>query len=760
MRNVRSSILLLLALFLMAGTVLAQDPGNRDTVRVAHVQTNAGQVVGVPVTLYNDENLGGYSLGIKWDSDDITMDSTSWIGTRMDWHLEMFDLRDNTARVVLEGAIDTQAKHPITPGDSLLFTMWFTVAAGAADQYVTLDSTFVPPAGDFILSIASGGSITPEFHKGEIKIGNPQPPPVIVLSKSSFSFSATAGGTNPVSQIQQITNGGGQTLIWSATKAASWLYLTPSGGTAPSTMSVAVGITGLMPGTYSDVVTISAAGATNSPQTFTVTLYLAVPPPTIQVAPTSFYFKAQQAAGNPAGQTFNITNIGMGTLNWTATETATWMTLSSYSGTAPSTVTINVDNAGLSVGVYRDSIMISDPTATNSPQWVYVTFEIFSEFPVILPEPISILAIGSATQDPYPHTLLIKNSGAGVLNWTLTKQKNWLTVAPTSGTATDGSPSEVTLNFNHLLVDYGTSRDTIVISSASAINSPVKVPVVFWKQEEPVMLTVSKHIFLFEDYECGSYPGPGPDSFIVNPGPGQSITWTSTHTADWLVVSPSSGTQNTKVRLTVSPEGLAPGEYMDFVVISSDYTFNQSVEVTVVFTVLETPEAKEMALTDDSLFYVYNYTQVKSFDQDVWVYADPGGCVDWQATADVSWLTPMPASGSTPQSVTIRSDAVGLSLGRHVGKVRFRADGIINSPKDLEVELWVYTFGDANGDGRINIRDVVYIIMYIFQDGPEPVPFFWVGDVNCSRTINLSDAIGIIDWMFHIGPPPCLWEGM
>ena len=83
MRNVRSSVLLLSVFFLMAGTVLAQDPGNRDTVRVAKVATNAGQTVGVPVTIYNDEGLGGYSLGFTWNSDDITVDPISYIGSRL-----------------------------------------------------------------------------------------------------------------------------------------------------------------------------------------------------------------------------------------------------------------------------------------------------------------------------------------------------------------------------------------------------------------------------------------------------------------------------------------------------------------------------------------------------------------------------------------------------------------------------------------------------------------------------------------------------
>jgi hypothetical protein len=757
MRIVRTYALLLSLVLLMTGTALAQDPGNRDTVRVAKVATNAGLKVGVPVTIYNDEKLGGYSLGLRWDSDAITFDSTSYIGTRINPLLEPFDLQNLPLRTVLFGMFDQSGHRPLLPGNGLIFTMWFTVAPGAPDQFVSFDSTFVPPAGNFIVSDTAGHTIIPEYIKGEIKIGNPQPPPVIVLTKSSFAFTGLVGGTNPLSQVQQILNGGGRTLNWTSTKHVPWLFLTPASGTAPSNMSVAVNITGMGAGIYTDTVIVSAVDATNSPQKFTVTLSLTVPPPTIKLNPGSFYFQAQQNGADPPSQTLAITNIGLGTLNWTATKDSAWLNLSSYSGTAPSNVTINVSNAGRPAGLYIDSIQVSDPTATNNPQFAVVTLEVFSEFPVILPSPTSMTAIGSETQNPFPHTLLIQNNGGGVMNWQVTKKKSWLTFDHNSGTATQAVPGVVIVNFNGASLDFGPAYDTIVITSSNAINSPKRVPVVFWKQEAPTTLRVSENNIEFTEYECGSLAGVGADSFVVNEGAGQAMTWTLTHNESWLTVSPTSGVKNTTVILSVSAEGLAPGNYSDIVVISSDLTINPSVSVYVMFTVLETPAVKEIAITEDSLFYIYNYTQVRSVDQDIVIYNIPGGCVDWTATSDAPWLIPTPSSGTTTQTVTIRSDAVGLSLGQHLGKVTFTATGAANSPIELPVELWVYTPGDANGDGVANIVDVVYIIVYIFMDGPAPVPVLWTGDTNCTHTINVTDAVWMIDWIFNHGEAPCVW---
>jgi hypothetical protein len=756
MMNVRLSILLLSVFLLMAGTVLAQDPGNRDTVRVASVSTNAGLKVGLPVTLYNDEPLGGYSLGFKWNWDVVRFDSISYVGTRLSSGLKKKRSIDSTLQAVLVGMYSLDLTvDSLDAGSGLVFTIWGTVLPGVPDQFVSIDSIYVPPAGPFVLSSSAGGPISPEYVKGQIKIGNPQPSPIIVLSQTAFAFADTAGGTNPVSQLQHITNGGGQTLSWTATKSAPWLVLTPSNGTAPSTMVVAVNTVGLGAGIYSDSVSVSAPGATNSPQKFAVTLTLVAPPPTIKLTPSSFNFLAQLGAANPPSQTLNITNISQGTLHWTATKKSTWLSLSSYSGTAPSTVTLNVDNAGLVAGVYVDTIRVSDPAATNSPQYAVVTFEIFSEFPVIVPSPTSFYVIGSETQNPYVRTLLIHNNGGGEMNWRVTEKTPWISFLPDSGTASQGNPGQVSVSFNGSGLGFGDHPNTIYITSTNAINSPVLVPVVFSKQEHPRTLIVSDSFINFSEYECGSYPGIGSKSFIVNPGVGLPMQWTSTHYADWLTMSPTSGTENTTVTLGVSVAGLAPGVYLDVIHITSDSTINPEQTVLVTFSVVATPTAKQIGLTKDSLFYIFKYTAVSSVDENLVIYNIPGGCVDWQATSNAAWLTPIPASGTTTQNIKIRSNAVGLSAGRHEGKITYTATG--SAPREVKVVLLVYTFGDVNADGVVDVSDIVYLQEYIFSGGHEPIPVIYSGDVDCSHTVDITDIVWLIDYIFSGGPAPCAW---
>jgi len=64
--------------------------------------------------------------------------------------------------------------------------------------------------------------------------------------------------------------------------------------------------------------------------------------------------------------------------------------------------------------------------------------------------------------------------------------------------------------------------------------------------------------------------------------------------------------------------------------------------------------------------------------------------------------------------------------------------------------------GDASGDGQVNIGDAVYLISYIFRDGPVPVPI-GVADVDSSGFVDVGDVVYLINYIFRDGPAPvCL----
>ncbi|HKQ90466.1 MAG TPA: S8 family serine peptidase [Blastocatellia bacterium] len=98
--------------------------------------------------------------------------------------------------------------------------------------------------------------------------------------------------------------------------------------------------------------------------------------PTIGVNPASLSFTATAGGSNPASQAINVTNTGGGTLNFTVSDNAPWLTVSPASGTAPATLTASVDITGLAAGTFNGTITINGDGATNTPVSVPVTLTV------------------------------------------------------------------------------------------------------------------------------------------------------------------------------------------------------------------------------------------------------------------------------------------------------------------------------------------------------------------------------------------------
>jgi hypothetical protein len=102
-----------------------------------------------------------------------------------------------------------------------------------------------------------------------------QPSPVIDLNESHLVFTATERSSNPAEKTLNITNSGGRSFIWQATKNQPWLLLSPTYGYDGDSIAIAVDIDSLTAQTYTDVITITSEEAVNSPQTVSVELEVA-----------------------------------------------------------------------------------------------------------------------------------------------------------------------------------------------------------------------------------------------------------------------------------------------------------------------------------------------------------------------------------------------------------------------------------------------------------------------------------------------------
>jgi len=67
--------------------------------------------------------------------------------------------------------------------------------------------------------------------------------------------------------------------------------------------------------------------------------------------------------------------------------------------------------------------------------------------------------------------------------------------------------------------------------------------------------------------------------------------------------------------------------------------------------------------------------------------------------------------------------------------------------------IYEYIPGDVNGDGVIDLGDVLYIISYLYKGGPAPDPLE-TGDCNGDGVVDLGDVLHLINYLYKGGPAP------
>ena len=105
----------------------------------------------------------------------------------------------------------------------------------------------------------------------------------------------------------------------------------------------------------------------NQMLTPTTTTAAVAPTPTIGLSATSFSFTSVQSGSNPSAQTLMISNTGAGTLSWTISENAAWLTPSVLSGTGAGSVTLAINTSGMAAGTYTAPLTVAATVVILAP---------------------------------------------------------------------------------------------------------------------------------------------------------------------------------------------------------------------------------------------------------------------------------------------------------------------------------------------------------------------------------------------------------
>jgi hypothetical protein len=124
----------------------------------------------------------------------------------------------------------------------------------------------------------------------------------------------------------------------------------------------------------------------------------------LSVTPSSGLTSGGLAGGpfSPVSQTYTLSNSGGATLSWTASNTATWLSLSATSGAlapgsnATVTATINVNANSLAVNSYSDTISFTNLTSGVGNTTCPVTLTVHATTPVIVANLSTLVSEGCA----------------------------------------------------------------------------------------------------------------------------------------------------------------------------------------------------------------------------------------------------------------------------------------------------------------------------------------------------------------------------
>jgi hypothetical protein len=561
----------------------------------------------------------------------------------------------------------------------------------------------------------------------------------------------TGGPFSPSSILYSLTNSGGSNLSWAVSATANWLSLSPSSGTLAggASTNVQVSITananGLAAGNYTDTVGFTNLNNGSGNTTRSASLSVALPPGNLGVSPGAGLASSGYTGGpfSPPSILYGLTNAGGSNLSWAVSAAANWLSVSPSSGTLAGGASTNVQvsisaNAnGLAAANYTDTVGF-----TNLSSGLGNTSRSAS-LSVVLPpgnlgvSPAGGLASSGYTGGPFsPPSVLysLTNAGGSNLSWTASATANWLSVSPSSGTLAGGASTnvQVSISVNANGLAAGNYTDTVGFTNLSSglgnTSRSASLSVVL----PPGNLGVSPAGGLASSGYTGGPFSPSSILYGLTNAGGSNLSWTASATANWLSVSPSSGTlaggasTNVQVSISANANGLAPGNYtgtVGFTNLSSGLgNATRLASLSVVLPLGNLGVSPTAGLASSG------YTGGPfSPASTLYGLTNSGGSnLSWTASATANWLSVSPSSGtlaggaSTNVQVSISANANGLAAGNYTDTVGFTnlSDGMGNTTRSASLSVVlppaapVLTFNPASGLGITGTTGATFRLEY------------------------------------------------
>jgi uncharacterized protein (TIGR03437 family) len=316
--------------------------------------------------------------------------------------------------------------------------------------------------------------------------------PQLQVTPDTLHFAARSSTPGTLVETLGVRNaGGGGPISYSTViqNNSSWITgVTPSSGeTVPNStafLQVQINTQGLQVGAYHDVILFSSGGANIS---VPVALFVSGGGAILQLSVTGERFQARSGGGFSNPQTVQILDTGdpNSSLAWTAkfVSGSQYFSASALSGNAtpsnPGTLVLAPTGNALQMapGGYYGLLEISS-SALNSPLYVVLVLDLADPTtpPLPDPSPAGLVFIGNAGQPiSTPQMVNINTSSTAPVPFQVSVLTadggNWLTVNPSTGTATGQSPAQITLSVDATQLAAGIYSGEVDISMSGALRS-------------------------------------------------------------------------------------------------------------------------------------------------------------------------------------------------------------------------------------------------------------------------------------------------
>ncbi|HTQ54518.1 MAG TPA: hypothetical protein VMI94_08675 [Bryobacteraceae bacterium] len=480
-----------------------------------------------------------------------------------------------------------------------------------------------------------------------------------VANPTSLLFLAQTGGAAPSTQTVSIQGFGAAS--YTATVQGSWLSISAKSGSAPAQITVAANPNGLAAGTYKGSIAINLS---THVQTIQATLVVS-DDTVITTTPGDMIF-AYAGGGAPgsgvtATQTLNVGSTGSAVTFSVASAVPSWMQVSpTGSLSTPQLMTVSITPQSLPTGIYLGQVVLT-PSTPGDPAAIVPVLLSVTNNPAVTASVTSLAFTGSS--GGVPQSQMFGVSAASALAFTATTTtttgSGWLSVSPSSATTGIGSvPVTVTADPSGLTA--GTYDGQVILTTSGGVVTTVAVTFTVGPNTTPFSISPTTMAFAYT--QQGALPSP--QTIQVTGGVAYTASATTTPSASWLSVTPTSGTGNGTLTVSVNPAALAAGTYAGTITVTPTGSTAQTVAVT-----LAVSPPATLTATPTPLAFAYVAGNPAPASQTLSV-SSAGAAVTFTATASSSgWLSVTPTSGTTPAQLTVSVNPANLNQGTYAGTI-------------------------------------------------------------------------------------------